>query len=149
MAVGVAQFIRVFSDSADHALWQNYWPGQFVDKYVFVPFSTSAISSSQSGVQETASITAPAIPLVFSLAQAATSSAWLVEISTYQFQISGAGSTPPASKALTSRFTGEVIGGSMSLETITLEIGSSVASGSVLVPAKRFTTSLIGRPPKL
>lgn len=149
-AIGLVEFLRAFdADGVDRALWQNYWPGQFVDGYVYVPFSSSAISANQAGVQDQLTITAPALPVVFDLAQAATSSAWLIELSVYQFPITTASPSPPASKTLTSRFTGEVIGGGMTLSAITIELGSSLNPVGVVVPSKRFTTSLIGAPPKL
>ena len=147
--IGIAQFLRVLDGETERALWQNYWPGQFVDYHVFVPFSASAITASQAGIQETMTITAPAIPLVFNVAQAATSSAWLIEVSVYQFSITTADATPPTSKTLTGQFTGEVIGGGMTLETVTLELGSSLTPAGVVVPVRRLTSTLIGAPPKL
>jgi len=147
--IGIAEFLRVLDGTTERALWQNYWPNISVNGHTYVPFEASAITASQAGIQESMSIRVPAIPLAFSLAQAATSSAWLVEVKVYQFTITTAGSAPPVSRTLTGQFTGEVIGGNMSLSEITLELGSSLTAVGVVVPVRKFTTNLIGAPPKL
>lgn len=149
-AVGIVEFLRVFDASdVDRLLWQNYWPGQFVDGYTYMPFSSSGFSANRAGVQEQMTLTMPALPIAFNLAQAGTSSAWLAELSVYQFSISTNTTDPPTSKTLTGRFTGEIVGGSMTLTEITIELGTSLTPTGVVVPARRFTTDLIGAPPKL
>lgn len=147
---GIAQFLRVYDSSdTDRILWQNYWPGQFVDDHAYMPFVAGSITSNQTGMQESISIQMPATPLAFDLVQAATASGWLAEMSVYQFDITTATETPPGSKTLTGRFTGEVIGGGMTLSMITMTVGSSLAPIGINVPVRKFSTGLIGAPPKL
>ena len=150
MAVGIAQFLRIYdADDTDRVLWQNYWPGQFVDDHAYMPFVGGAIAANQTGIQEKISIQMPATPLAFDLVQAAAASGWLAEMSVYQFTITTATTTPPGSKTLTGRFTGEVIGGSMSLSTITIDVGSALTPIGIDVPVQKFSTGLVGAPPKL
>jgi hypothetical protein len=74
-----------------------------------------------------------------------------VQLETYEFDVLdlNATTTPLPDQTLVAAFTGEVVGASGDMTTITMELGSSLAPVGAQVPPRLFTTRLIGVPAKL
>jgi len=150
MTIGIAAFMTI--RKADYttvvARYQSYWPGQTVDNHSFYPFNANAILSNASGGQESLSIELAPTQGTVAIAEAGLVQGYLVELAFYQFTPAADGS-PPASKTLFATFIGELSSVSQNENSITFNIGSTLNAVEAQAPPRKFTTTLIGSPPKL
>jgi hypothetical protein len=150
MVLAQSQWVRVYAGATNHARWQSYYPGQTIDGYTHLPFTTDGVAVTQTGDQASMSLTLPATPSVVTLVETAIANNYLVDIKIYQFDPDAVFFTnPPSGHTLIASFVGEIIGGSENRTTITLEIGSSLSPVGVQIPPLKYTTALVGEPCRL
>lgn len=150
MTIGIASFLtfRQSDYSTVVAQYQNYWPDQTVDSHTFYPFNTNAIVSNATGGQQSLSIDFAASNDIVSLIEAGLSNGYFVELSFYQFTPTVTGA-PPTAKTLFASYIGELISASQNELSISVQIGSSLNPVEAQAPPRKFTTTLIGEPPKI
>lgn len=150
MTIGIAAFITIRQSDYTSvvARYQNYWPGQTVDDYSFYPFNVNAILSNASGGQDSLSVDFAASPSIITIAEDGLVLGYLVEIAFYQFAPALDGGLP-ASKTIFATFIGELASVSQGESDITFNIGSTLNAVEAQAPPRKFTTVLIGSPPKL
>jgi hypothetical protein len=150
MTVGIAVFatFRKSDSSTIVARYQSYWPGQTVDGHEFYPFNSAAIVSNSTGGQQSLSVTFAVSPAITSLVEAGLADGYLVELSFYSFALQ-VGESVPTVKTLFASYLGELINASQSEEAISIQIGSSLDPVEAQAPPRKFTTTLIGEPPKI
>ena len=148
MTTGIATFLRVYTGTTDIAKFQNYEVNTTVDGHKYIPFDTGSITFSAAGDQNSMQIRFPYTSTLRERVEQIISYAWLVEVEIYKFTPDATGSIP-ATKTLTTRFTGQGISGSLGLGAITLELGSSLSPVGAQIPPVIATTALIGEPCKV
>lgn len=131
------------------AKWQSYFRDTTPAGFAFLEFRTGGIVATQEGDAAEATVILPAIPAVVDAANTASATAGLVALRFYEFAPSLGDTAPNGSEVLLHEFQGEVTGGSSDLYTITLQLGSSLASVGASVPPRRFSAALIGAPCRL
>jgi len=129
--------------------WQSYFRDTAPDGFVFAELRTGGIVATQHGDQAEMSVTLPATPVIVAAVYEAISAARLVQVTFWEFDPSLGDEEPNGSDEILSTFTGEVIGGSSDFYSITMTLGSSLASIGAQVPPRRFTTDLVGTPCRL
>lgn len=150
MTVGIAAFLafRQSNYTTIVARYQSYWPGQTVDSHTFYPFNTSAIVSNASGGQESLNVEFAVSDTILNTIETGLGAGYFVQLSFYQFTPTATGA-PPTTKTLFASFIGELINATLNETTISIQIGSSLNPVEAQAPPRKFTTTLIGQPPKI
>lgn len=146
MAVAQRIFLEIVGGTGK---WQNFYIGQTVNGFQYLGMELSGISADSSGDQVAMSITLPATDDVVGEVDAAIANARLAVVTIYQDPSSVPLDEQPMSPTVVATMTGEVVGGSSSLDQVTIEIGSSLSPVGAQFPQRRFTTQLVGEPCKL
>ena len=68
----------------------------------------------------------------------------LAELSIYQFDPAVNNDTPQGNQTQVALYVGQVVGGSASLTTMTLQLGSALSPVGVQIPPLKLTTQLMG-----
>lgn len=150
MTIGIASFVtfRQRDNTTVVSRFQNYWPGATVDLHIFYPFTTDAIVSNTNGGQQSISLNFATSRVIATLVEDGLANAYLAECSFYQF-VPTADGTPPASKTIFASYLGELLSADQNESTISIRIGSSLDPVEAQAPPRKFTTTLIGEPPKI
>jgi hypothetical protein len=150
MTIGIASFLafRQSDYNSVAARYQSYWPSQIVDSHTFYPFNVNAIVSNATGGQQSLSVDFAASNDIVSIIETGLANGYFVELNFYQFTPTVSGS-PPAAKALFASYIGELISASQNETSISIQIGSSLNPVEAQAPPRKFTTTLIGEPPKI
>jgi hypothetical protein len=150
MTLGIASFItfRQADFSTVVARYQNFWPAQTVDLHSFYPFDPAAIVSNAAGGQQSLSVSFAASAEILALIEAGLANAYLVELAYYYFTPTANG-TPPTAKTLFASFIGELINATQDEASVSIRIGSSLNPVEAQAPPRKFTSTLIGDPPKI
>jgi len=127
---------------------QNRWPKQTVWGYTFLPFKNSGFLSSRSGGQSEIEVEFPITGSLVSLIETAMVSNYLFQVELRQFNPPDGDALPPTSVVAAS-YLGQIVGASYSEAGITVSLGSTLDPVEASAPPRRFTTALVGRPPKL
>lgn len=139
--------IRLFKGSTNHARWQSFFVGQTVDGYTFAPFETSGVVVNASADQSEMTVTFPLTGVNMTTADRAFTDGWLAQVEIYSFQPL-ANDQPPSSKTQVADFIGEIIGVELTTTHVRLRLGSALDPVASQIPPRKFTSSLIGTPPK-
>jgi hypothetical protein len=150
MTIGIASFLafRQSNYSTVVARYQSYWPDQIVDSHSFYPFNVSAIVSNATGGQESLNVDFATSATIIDLVEAGLANGYFVELSFYQFTPTASGA-PPTAKTLFASYIGELISASQNETSISIQVGSSLNPVEAQAPPRKFTTTLIGEPPKI
>jgi hypothetical protein len=155
MARAQAQYLEVFDESISYQRWQNYyisssvvWNGVL---WQWADFNCDGLLDSDGADEGGLSIVLPAAPDIVSEIEDSFRTAKLMAIHSYEFDdlLPGARLAPLDDQTLVAGFVGEVVGARCTLETIEVELGSSLSPVGAQVPPRLFTTELIGVPCKL
>jgi hypothetical protein len=146
---GFAEYVRIYSETADKAKWQSRFHGQIVDGYDFLPFTSDGLVVSATGVASSASLTFPLRLDVRDVLRAAAASGWLVEVRIRRFPIANAtaNNSIDAVQTTLATFLGEITGGEEDGTKINISLGSALSPLNILTPPRRYTTALVGTPP--
>lgn len=149
MARAQSQYMRIYDGGATYQRWQSYYAQATVSwsgaTWQYLPFVADGFTDGISGDENNISVTAPAIAIVTEAFEAAIANGRLVELSTYQFDALFGNDSPPSNQTLIARYVGQVTGGSGSLTSLTLTLGSAIAPIGAQIPIRTFTTSNIGK----
>jgi len=149
MTIAVAQFLRIYkADGTTLKRWQNFWVGLTVDSYTYEPFDGGAIFSRITPSSDSLDIVFPATNEAYSLVENGLALRYLATLDFYQFVPTASGSAP-ASKTKIASYTGEFSSATVNETTVTLQIGTNLDPTEAQVPPRKFTTSLVGQPPKV
>lgn len=149
MTIAVAQFLRIYrADGTTLKRYQNFWAGLNVDSYVYEPFDAGAIFSRITPDSDSLDIVFPATNEAYSLVENGLALRYLATLDFYQF-VPTADGLAPATKIKIASFTGEFSSATVNEATVTLLIGTNLDPTEAQVPPRKFTTSLIGQPPKI
>ena len=149
MATAQAQYLRFIDNTNTTVLWwQSYYAGATVSwqsaSWQFIPFEASGMTAGISGAEASVTVVAPATPPVVSAFNDAIARGLLAELSIYQFDPTIDNSAPQSSQTQAALYVGQVVGGSASLTTMTLQLGSALSPVGVQIPPLKLTTQLMG-----
>lgn len=149
MTVAIAEFLHIYTSTGTTIYkWQSFWSGQTVDAHTFYPFRLQPMLSGRSGAQPELTVELPLNATTLTVLEDGITNRYLATAELYEFT-PPAGNTVPASKTLIAGFTGEITGGSLGQINLSMVVSSSLVSTEAQVPHRRFTTTLVGTPPKL
>lgn len=150
MTYALASFITIRQSdySTVVAKYQNYWSNQIVDQHVFYPFNVGSIASNTTGGQTELTIDFAPSNSVFNLVENGIALNYFIEADLYYFT-PAPDNAPPEIKNLFSSYIGEFIKADQTQTQISITIGSSINAVDAQAPPRKFTTTLIGEPPKL
>lgn len=150
MTIGIASFVafRQSNYSTIVARYQSYWPNQTVDNHTFYPFNVNAIISNATGGQQSLSVDFATSGTIIDLVETGLANGYFVELSFYHFTPTASGA-PPTAKTLFASYIGELISASQNEALISIQVGSSLNPVEAQAPPRKFTTTLIGEPPKI
>lgn len=145
-----SQYLRIYdAGGTTYERWQSYYANAAVTwssaAWIYVPFIADGITAGNSGVEGSVSVTAPATGLVVDAFLAAIRDGRLVELSIYQFDSVAGNNTPQAGQELVASFTGQVVGGSGGLTSLTLQLGSALSPVGAQVPPRKLTVAIMGQ----
>jgi hypothetical protein len=102
----------------------------------------AAATSAQDSVQVTLPLTAETVTWL----ENGLANAWLVTIKLYQFDPTLPSVPPPLT--LVTEYHGEVLSGRRNASQLSIEVGSSLSPVIAQVPPRKYTTTLVGEPPR-
>jgi hypothetical protein len=154
MARAQSQYLRFYdAGGTTYRRWQSYYGGTTVtwasQQWTWMPFEADGFSAGVSGDETSITLTAPANSEVVSAFTAAISGGQLVDLSLYMFDPTAGNTTPQSSQTLVASFTGQVVGGTASITTMGLQLGSALSPVGVQIPPLKFTTQIMGMGCKL
>jgi hypothetical protein len=135
------------------ARWQSQWVNQVVSfgglSWDYQQLSWSGVTSGQSSSGDQASITLPGTLANHSLVERAMAQRWLFSITVIEFDEEAGDAGPPASVNIAAATIGECVGGSRTLTSRTIQLGSALSPIGAQFPPRSATTELIGVPCRL
>lgn len=145
-----SQYLRIYdSGGTTYQRWQSYyadtsvvWAGAM---WLYVPFIADGITAGVSGDESNVTITAAATSMVIDAFEAAILDGRLVDLSIYQFNSNNGNNSPQGGQQLVAGYTGQVTGGTATLTTLTLQLGSALSPVSSQVPPRKFTIEIMGQ----
>lgn len=150
MARAQSQYLRIYDTAGvTYQRWQSYYANTTVDwnsvSWQYVPFIADGFTAGLSGDETGITIAAPATSVVMDAFIAAIGRGRLVELSIYQFDTIYGNDTPQTDQELVASVTGQVVGGSGGLTSISIELGSALSPVGAQIPPRTFTTAIMGK----
>lgn len=154
MARAQSQYLRIYDIAGTtYQRWQSYYANTSVTwasaQWLYVPFIADGLTAGISGDESSISITAPANTIVMDAFELAIRAGRMVDLSIYQFDAESNNDTPLSTQELIAQFTGQVVGGSGGLTSITIQLGNALSPVGAQIPPRKFTSSMIGKGAKL
>lgn len=154
MARAQSQYLRIYDIAGTtYQRWQSYYANTSVTwasaQWLYVPFIADGLTAGISGDESSISITAPANTIVMDAFELAIRAGRMVDLSIYQFDAVANNDTPLSTQELIAQFTGQVVGGSGGLTSITIQLGNALSPVGAQIPPRKFTSSMIGKGAKL
>jgi hypothetical protein len=143
--IAQAQFLRIYTTAGTTRYrWQAYFSQTAISlgggSWTYRPFESSGITAGQTGDEGGVTLTFPALTETVDAIFAAIPAGHLFELTIYSF--------PPsdfAARTTAATFTGEIVGSSATLTSISVELGSALAPVGAQIPPRTITTRLIGK----
>jgi hypothetical protein len=150
MARAQSQFMRIYdATGVTYQRWQSYYSGSTVSwarrQWDYVPFIADGITAGISGDESDITVTAPATTLVMQAFEGAINKGRLVDLSIYQFDTVQGNNAPQSGQLLVAGFTGQVVGGSGGLTSMSIQLGSALSPVGAQIPPRKFTTAIMGK----
>jgi hypothetical protein len=155
MARAQAQYLWIFDGGATYQRWQNFYVSSTVSwngfLWQWIDFGCDGMIDSDGADEGGLSIVIPATPQVIREVEDAVRAARLIGIYSYEFDTLQPGGeiAPLTDQTFVAGFVGEVVGARATLESIEVELGSSLSPVGAQIPPRLFSTQLIGVPCKL
>jgi hypothetical protein len=150
MARAQAQYLRIFSNAGiSYSRWQSYYSNATVawdnNDWIFVPFIADGYTDGISGDESAVSIAAPSTSVVINAFEDAIRNGRFAQLLIYEFDPTVNNTTPQSGQVLIGSFTGQVVGGSSTLTSATLQLGSALSPVGAQIPLRTFTTAIMGK----
>lgn len=150
MARAQAQYLRIYdTGGTTYQRWQSYYANTSVtwssSSWLYVPFTADGFTAGISGDESSVSVTAPATSLVLDAFESAIKYGRLAELSIYAFNTAAGNDTPQPMQIQIAGYTGQVVGGTASLTSLTLQLGSALSPVGAQIPPRRFTAAIMGQ----
>lgn len=145
-----ASFLDIYANDGTTVIrrWQNRWPGQTISGYTYFPFVSSGVLSSRSGGGAEIGLGFPIGASVVELVEDGLRDAYYLQLSLKRFQVP-ANLGPPAVSEVIASFLGQMIGAVIDQTEVKVSVGSTLDPVEASAPPRKFTSVLVGRPPKL
>lgn len=150
MARAQSQYLRIYdAGGTTYQRWQSYYANTSVSwqgsAWLYVPFIADGFTAGVSGDETNISITAPATSLVVPAFEAAVRNGRLAELAIYSFNSEINNETPQTIQILIGNYTGQVVGATGGLTSLTLQLGSALSPVGAQIPPRRFTAAIMGQ----
>jgi 4-amino-4-deoxy-L-arabinose transferase-like glycosyltransferase len=153
MARAQSQWLRIFDDGGTYQRWQSYYINSIVSfaggSWIFQRFDVEGFDAGQTGDEGGVTVSVPATALIMDIIADALRNARLVELSMYEFDTLDGDEEPQEGQVLIASYVGEVVAADGVLETMNIELGSSLSPVGAQIPPRKFTSRLVGVPCKL
>lgn len=154
MARAQSQYMRIYSiTNITYHRFQNYYGQQTVsfdsNNWQYLRFIANGFTAGISGDETNVTITAPATTLVMQAFEPSIAEGRLVDLEIYQFNTLSGNDSPQAGQQLVAAYTGQIVGGSGGLTSMTLQLGSALSPVGAQIPPRKFTTGIMGKGAKL
>lgn len=154
MATAQSQYLRIFDTAGvTYERWQSYYINAAVIwesvPWIYVPFIADGFTVGISGDDANVSIKVPANKLISSTFEDALWNGRLAEIKIYTFDPTIDNNQPQNSQELVGSYVGQIIGGTGTLTSITIQLGSALSPVGSQMPPRKFTTFMMGQGCKL
>lgn len=153
MARALSQFLRIYDDSGDYYRVQKTYYNTVVTfenvTWSYLPFDADGFVAGQTGDEGGVSVTMPATQEVMDLVDRGIREKWLCELRMFEYSTISGNDGPVGGQNLVASYLGEIVGASGPLESIIIELGSSLSPVGAQWPPRNFTSRLIGVPCKL
>jgi hypothetical protein len=145
-----SQYLRIYDvGGTTYQRWQSYYANTSVmwesKAWLYVPFIADGLTAGISGDETNISITAPATSLVVSSFEAAIKNGRLAELSIYTFDSEINNNAPQVTQTLIGAYTGQIVGATGGLTSVTLQLGSALSPVGAQIPPRRFTSAIMGQ----
>lgn len=151
MSLGRCLTLVIWSESGEVvAAYQSHWYGVVTiaaRRYQWLPFEGSGIFQGHVTGEGATSVELPATPEIWNLCTRAMASAgrWLAQLELWEFAASGSESLPPANMERIGLTRGQIVKATNDpIQTLKLELGSSLSPVGAMIPPRTATTRLIG-----
>jgi hypothetical protein len=149
MARAQAQYLRFYDQTGTtFRRWQSYYGGTTVTwagaSWNYMPFEADGFSAGVSGDETSITLRAPANADVVAMFTGAINWGSLVDLTAYQFDATAGNDAPQAGQVLVASFTGQVVGGTATATTMSLQLGSALSPVGVQIPPLKLTTEAMG-----
>lgn len=149
MARALAEYLRIFDEGGTS---HHYWQGYYIDATVnvnsqnwqYVQFTGGGYTSGLSGDETNMVISAAATTLVNDAFEEAIANGYLIELSVYEFDTLFGNDQPQLGQELLQRIYGQAVGGSATIASIELQIGSALSPVGAQMPPRTYSTALVG-----
>jgi len=147
--LGLATFLSVRASNYTTVvdMMQNYWPGQTVDGHRFVNFTTDSLISNSSGGSDSVTVSLPISTNAINLLTTGGTAGNLIELRLRSFAPLANGGVPTAFTTV-AEYIGQIAGGQHDMVSVRLQVGAILNSTDTQAPPRRFSTALVGTPPK-
>lgn len=151
MSLGRCLTLVIWSEAGQVvAAYQSHWYGRVViggRAYDWLPFEGSGIFQGHVSGEGSTSVELPRTRANWELCVRAMASAgrWLAQLELWEFPAAGAESLPPGNMERIGITRGQIVKASNDpIQTIKLELGSSLSPVGAMIPPRTATTRLIG-----
>lgn len=149
MARAQSQFLKIYDATGIiHTLWQNYYNAAVTwDSQQWQPmaFIAEGLTEGVNGQESDISITIPAGTAAMRTVEKSILQGRLADLTVYQFDTILGNATPQAGQQLVAQYTGQVVGGSGGLTSITMLVGAALTPIGAQVPPRKLTTAIMGQ----
>jgi hypothetical protein len=144
-----SQYLRIYdSGGTTYNRWQSYYANDSVTwagfKWLYVPFIADGITAGISGDESNVSVSTAATSMALTAFLNGIKEGRLIDLTMYEFDSLEGNDAPQAGQTLIAAYTGQIIGGSATLTSLTLQLGSALAPVGAQVPPRIFTTGIMG-----
>ncbi len=149
MARAQSQFLKIYDVAGVvYTRWQNYYNAAVTwDSQQWQPmaFTAEGLTEGVNGQESDISITIPAGTSAMRTVEQSILQGRLAELTVYQFDTILGNATPQSGQQLVAQYTGQVVGGSGGLTSITMQVGAALTPIGAQMPPRKFTTAIMGQ----
>lgn len=139
MEFAVGQFLEFSSKGSTLFRWQNFWIGENVDGYSFIPFGFNGLTTNRQGDNIDATLVFPNNELSRQYVLQATQEKWVAKLQVLLFD-----PTDKTKRTLLHRYVGQVTTAGWAETAINLRLNSLLDAVGADVPARRISQQLVG-----
>ena len=139
MEFAVGHFLDLNVGGSSVRRWQNFWIGEQVGGYTFIPFGFSGMTTNRQGDNIDATLVFPNNELSRQYALEATQEKWVAKVQVMLFD-----PQDKTQRTLLSTYVGQVTNSGWGETAINVRLNSLLDAVGADVPARRISQSLVG-----
>lgn len=144
MDIALGHYLTFSRPSGSTLQFQNFWIGETVSGFSFLPFGFSGITVNRSGDNVDATLTFPNNEIARSWADEAIRDGWIATVSV---RIINDPTNPASSQTTLHNYTGQVAAGNWNQEAVVLVLNSVLDAVGGDIPNRTIQQKLVGSIP--